>query len=1703
MSTEGILRTVTLSPDPSMYRPRPSSEKTQDISHLLTSLFKNVYTGEIIGKDKGANLIRSKGGDNPHHRKFVEELQQIRAEYERKMSEADMVERHIIQARARAAAEEEHLLNSVKDAAGETYQNLALPPVESYFRWCVDSNLLKKHQLISPEDYITDTQPITKAPKGFSEPSLYKETFSFHKHISRSPVDDGYCKSARSDSSVSSQTEASSSSHLTLLSTCDAEERSLKKSSKKSTPSKKRRPQKMCSEEREAQRAQLAQIERRHNFLKNPRFASPNSLHGGRSLILPLKKREVVISGRKRVIEEHDVNQPVPVFVANPPVVFFMEYEVGQIYEMTVELRNMTASSRHVRIIPPSTPYFSVGLGKFPGEGGIIAPGMSCHYTVRFVPDSLADFEDFILVESQIPYPLLVPIEARRPPPILTLPRTLDCGPCLAGGVKIFECLCRNEGLSCGSFCIMPKSLWPPANFRSVATPGFVEQPPFAIRPAMFELYPGQETIIEVVFFPSSAETYNQVFTIVCDNCQVKDLTLTGYGQQVGLDLVSVSGSKSTPRLEELADVEAEDVIRFSSTNVYSTAEKNIVIKNTTHVELPFYWQIMKPILHDLIPGEAVPMNRIKQNIDASPAFLIRPVQGVLQPHQDHTFTVTYTPTELTDYHNVAQMVLCDIPDCPSAQKHPTSITELAPTINDVIVLDLEFKGSTEAFHIALEPYAIIFSGASFIDTTLRKQFRMWNNSKSSVSYEWDNITAPNIIQIEPHSGSIEPNTYCEFEVLFTGLQTGRCSEKVNCRILHSPEPVLLHLEATFKGPVVSIAAPSLDLGLIKLGSKILSTLTIENLGPLAAKWKMCESRACIAERGEEKSQFSFTPDSGVLAPLGTAQVSVLFNPISCQRLRTVLELQVENGDGSYLPVVADVQVPQVCLLSSCLEFADVYVGVPAQSTIKMFNQGPLPAAFSWKELTASPPTACAATVTPASGVLGPNEEAEMCVTLTVYTLDDLNNLTLCCLVEDMKDPLLLNIKAKAQGLLVTYFTPADESLKDAGPSSAQELLLDFGSEVVLQSTVQRTLILTNHTGISAPFSIQAAYFHGCRPPNVSENTKSPVAVIQRMARFAEVAAKRAEADMRASILSDGMGAAFIPQPDSGILGPFQEISINVIAYNNMWGEYSDQLICTVGDLKPEVIPLKMTVKGCPIFFQMTGPRPEQQTEGPTLRFGTHVSGGDTVSRCLHINNPSPFDIRIDWEIYNREQNSSKLVDLVLLYGDPFPLKDMDGNDIMDSSSALVENSSSTFDWDKIPSTSGTMSSVSLQSPNHTVEQTIDAHKSVTGSHGDREGLSPDHKLISVILRPHEGVASDYPYCITPRQTIVPANGSSTIHVSFTPLSGVTSKEECSGYALGFLSLDEKTARLIPGKVKRQHGYGVEPIKMELQAYVKPALLTVEAEDDEDGLLFYSVASDLIPDKTSLPILTEFETVRSLKLTNCSETPLYFKLLLSKPFTIAAIDPKKSVHTSQSDREEQGEQVVLFPRQNTLVKVSFCTTLELLTYQHLPEDQMPPGVRLQQSENGERRLHFSQQLLIGYSNNSTQQVALNAYITIPVLQLSCDTVDFGTCFVGQPRTQEVFLLNRSGSKSFWTVLLDKRERYSGTFSISPTSGMLEAHVCHTSASKEILLITFTASSNAIYETEVTVHGMLGEKPLRLLIKGQGSYDEKYEVIRNA
>lgn len=57
----------------------------------------------------------------------------------------------------------------------------------------------------------------------------------------------------------------------------------------------------------------------------------------------------------------------------------------------------------------------------------------------------------------------------------------------------------------------------------------------------------------------------------------------------------------------------------------------------------------------------------------------------------------------------------------------------------------------------------------------------------------------------------------------------------------------------------------------------------------------------------------------------------------------------------------------------------------------------------------------------------------------------------------------------------------------------------------------------------------------------------------------------RAPSEFAAAALSHGKGAAFHVQPSTGTLRAFQQLIVEITAYNNMWGEYRDELVCQVG----------------------------------------------------------------------------------------------------------------------------------------------------------------------------------------------------------------------------------------------------------------------------------------------------------------------------------------------------------------------------------------------------------------------------------------------------------------------------------------------------------------------------------------------------------
>lgn len=85
------------------------------------------------------------------------------------------------------------------------------------------------------------------------------------------------------------------------------------------------------------------------------------------------------------------------------------------------------------------------------------------------------------------------------------------------------------------------------------------------------------------------------------------------------------------------------------------------------------------------------------------------------------------------------------------------------------------------------------------------------------------------------------------------------------------------------------------------------------------------------------------------------------------------------------------------------------------------------------------------------------------------------------------------------------------------------------------------------------------------------------------------------------------------------------------------------------------------------------------------------------LTKFLSLNLSFLPDIRMDWETYNIDQKDRKLVDVLVAYGDAFPVKDTDGNEVISGAMRLSDGNTQTA-WEQIHTTSSEGTSGSVQS---------------------------------------------------------------------------------------------------------------------------------------------------------------------------------------------------------------------------------------------------------------------------------------------------------------------------------------------------------------------------------------------------------------------
>ncbi|XP_068749074.1 deleted in lung and esophageal cancer protein 1-like [Montipora capricornis] len=104
-----------------------------------------------------------------------------------------------------------------------------------------------------------------------------------------------------------------------------------------------------------------------------------------------------------------------------------------------------------------------------------------------------------------------------------------------------------------------------------------------------------------------------------------------------------------------------------------------------------------------------------------------------------------------------------------------------------------------------------------------------------------------------------------------------------------------------------------------------------------------------------------------------------------------------------------------------------------------------------------------------------------------------------------------------------------------------------------------------------------------------------------------------------------------------------------------------------------------------------------------------------------------------------------------------------------------------------------------------------------------------DAPFIQIKLREHDGTCAKRPFDVTPSQQIILARGHSCAKVSFHPYTEKPSGEQCAGYVVAYMSLDDQGLK-IPGRVHRLHGVEIRPFRVDMTAKIDPPLHNSEYE---------------------------------------------------------------------------------------------------------------------------------------------------------------------------------------------------------------------------------------------------------------------------------
>ena len=383
------------------------------------------------------------------------------------------------------------------------------------------------------------------------------------------------------------------------------------------------------------------------------------------------------------------------------------------------------------------------------------------------------------------------------------------------------------------------------------------------------------------------------------------------------------------------------------------------------------------------------------------------------------------------------------------------------------------------------------------------------------------------------------------------------------------------------------------------------------------------------------KTTVYIDPPSGMVGPGQTFSVTVSVKAGKLpQRIRGMLESRLFDETGrnelvsQYLNLRGEVQAPKTIMYPLLISLGHVYVGQPVKFSVSTENLCNLPTKFKLTRPGGETST-YSITYENGKGALEAKGIATTHCTFTALTTGFIDDV-IANKIFGAQVPLGFEVKAHAKGILLEFRNLEDDEEPPAAlasptdsqypggetppePRSIQPIDMGKGKEVPLYERKCVRFVMRNFSAIPAEFQLVPKNYAvkdkvrklGDRSVSSNVSQESSFTRVERTdgiivphelgenkfyaaagKKYVSVTEQRREDRL---FLYSGLGASYFIDVVAGTIPPWGVQVITLRSFNDIPGNYDSDLECTVreGEIHRNfLIPLKMTVTGCPIIIE-------------------------------------------------------------------------------------------------------------------------------------------------------------------------------------------------------------------------------------------------------------------------------------------------------------------------------------------------------------------------------------------------------------------------------------------------------------------------------------------------------------------------------------